>query len=435
MKRTEKTLSRISTGLRRRSIGAVKVAAKTSVAMLRNSDSEQSDLRWDQISNELGRMKGLMMKIGQMASYIEGSLPPEARPFLSKLQRQSEPLPFETVQAVIEDELGAPLEELFDSFEPEALAAASIGQVHRAIAHGQAVAVKIQYPEIRQALSEDLKAASKLTRLGMLLAPGGGKDLAKEMKERFLEECDYVQEANYLRTFQRLVAPIEGASVPGVVADRSGTTVLTMDFVEGMNFDEFRDQAGQAEKDRAASILARFIWNNIFRHGIFNADPHPGNYVFQPTGEVTFLDFGCVKQFDTDRMGLWKRFARSILEGDRGNFKHASLEMGLVGRERSFHWDAHWELMQYLYRPFLEDDFDYTQAYVHEVYAIFKRNVDVRRTKLPGDMLFTNRLQFGFNSILSQLGGRANWKQIFHDAVYAELEPVVVVNHSDSRNQ
>jgi len=431
MKRTEKTLSRISTGLRRRSIGAVKVAAKTSVAMLRNSDSEQSDLRWDQISNELGRMKGLMMKVGQMASYIEGSLPPEARPFLSKLQRQSEPLPFETVQAVIEDELSAPLEELFDHFETEALAAASIGQVHQAIAHGQPVAVKVQYPEIRQALSEDLKAAGRLTRLGMLIAPGGGKDLVNEMKERFLEECDYAQEANYLRTFQRLVAPIEGASVPGVIADRSGTTVLTMDFVEGMSFDEFRAQAGQVEKDRAAGILARFIWNNIFRHGIFNADPHPGNYVFQPTGEVTFLDFGCVKQFDTDRMGLWKQFARSILEGDHASFKHASLEMGLVGRERSFNWDAHWELMQYLYRPFLEEDFEYTQVYVHEVYDIFKRNVDVRRTKLPGDMLFTNRLQFGFNSILSQLGGQANWKQIFHDAVYAELEPVTVVNQSD----
>jgi predicted unusual protein kinase regulating ubiquinone biosynthesis (AarF/ABC1/UbiB family) len=427
MKRNEKTLHRLSTGLRRRSIGAVKIAAKTSVAMLRSSDSEQSDLRWDQVSSELGRMKGLMMKIGQMASYIEGSLPPEARPFLSKLQHQSEPLSFEAVAAVVEAELGAPIDALFDSFEPEALAAASIGQVHRAVIGGKTVAVKVQYPEIRQALSDDLKAAGRLTRLGMLIAPGGGKDLVQEMKDRFLEECDYAQEANYLRTFQHLVAPIEGASVPGVVATHSGSTVLTMDFIEGMPFDEFRAQASQAEKDRAAQILARFIWNNIFRHGIFNADPHPGNYVFQATGEVTFLDFGCVKQFDAERMGLWKQFARAILEGDHEGFKQSSIAMGLVGRERSFPWDAHWELLQYLYRPFLEDDFEYTQEYVQEVYNVFKQNVDLRRTKLPGDMLFTNRLQFGFNSILSQLGGRANWKQIFREAVYAELEPVTVV--------
>lgn len=430
MSRSDRTLSRISTGLRRRSLGAVKVAAKTSVAVLRNTSSEQSDLRWDQISTELGRMKGLMMKMGQMASYIEGSLPPEAQPFLAKLQRQSEPLAYSVVESLIEVELGAPIARLFDDFEPEALAAASIGQVHRAVTDGKVVAVKVQYPEIKQAIQEDLQVAGKLARLGMLLMPGGGKDLIQEMRERFLEECDYVREANNLATFAPLIATVPGASIPKVIAKRSGATVLTMEFVEGLSFEDFKAQAGQAEKNRAAEILARFIWNSIFRYGIFNADPHPGNYLFQPNGDVTFLDFGCVKQFDQERMTLWKRFALSILDGDKTAFKQLSRDMGLVGRERNFQWDAHWELLQYLYRPFLEDDFEYTQSYVQEVYDIFKRNVDPRRARLPGDMLFTNRLQFGFNSILSQLGGQANWKHIFREAVEAELEQVVVVNGS-----
>ena len=417
-------VGRLSIGLGRRSLGAVKVAAKTGVAVMRSSENEQSDMRWDHISDELGRMKGLMMKFGQMASYIEGSLPPEAQPFLAKLQRQSEPLGFEAIREVVEAEFGQPIDALFDVFEEEALAAASIGQVHIAYIGSKKLAVKVQYPEIQQALSEDLKSAGRLARLGMVMVPGRGKDIVNELRERFMEECNYEREAYYLQVFSRLVSSIDGASVPEVIAERSGKTVLTMGFVEGMTFDTFCASAGQAEKDRAADILARFVWNSVLRHGIFNADPHPGNYVFQENGDICFLDFGCVKQFEGNRMQLWKRMAASILERDDAAFRQASIDMGIVGRARNFDWEAHTRLMKYLYQPFLDDDFQYTSAYVSEVYDVFKRNIDVRRTRLPGDMLFTNRLQFGFNSILSRLGGNADWKQIFHEAVYADLEPV-----------
>ena len=344
--RKREKLGRLSVGLGRRSLGAVKVAARTGVAVLTSAESEQSDMRWDQISSELGRMKGLMMKFGQMASYIEGSLPPEAQPFLAKLQHQSEPLDYEAIKAVVEAEFGQPMDELFDDFEEEALAAASIGQVHIAYVDGHKVAVKVQYPEIRQALAEDLKSAGRLARLGMVIVPGRGKDIVEELRERFMEECDYEREASNLLLFQRLVASIDGASVPELIPHRSGKTVLTMRFVKGMSFEQFRATADQVAKDKAAETMARFVWNSVFRYGVFNADPHPGNYLFQKSGEVCFLDFGCVKRFEPTRMKLWKRMAASILERDDTAFRETSIEMGIVGRERNFDWEAHTELLR-----------------------------------------------------------------------------------------
>ena len=166
MKRSRKALTRVSVGLGRRTVGAMRVAAKTGVAALRNSDDPNSDARWEHLSGELGRMKGLMMKIGQMASYIEGTLPSEAQPFLAKLQHQSEAMPFEVVVTVVEEDFDRKLADLYDRFETEAIAAASIGQVHRAEFKDAPVAVKVQYPGVVESLDSDLRNLATLMTLG-----------------------------------------------------------------------------------------------------------------------------------------------------------------------------------------------------------------------------------------------------------------------------
>ena len=164
----------------------------------------------------------------------------------------------------------------------------------------------------------------------------------------------------------------------------------------------------------------------MFKYGLFNADPHPGNYLFQADGSCTFLDFGCVKQFNQDRMSQWKAFAKSILEDDRIAFEQTSRDMGFVGREKHFDWDGYWELLRYLYEPFTEPNFQYTADYVKKAYTLHQKNINIRGNVLPGDMVFTNRLQWGFNSVLAQLGGHADWKSIFHDAVYAPFTPLQI---------
>ena len=195
------------------------------------------------MSDEMSQMKGLMMKVGQMASYIEGALPKEAQPFLQRLQSQSDPLEFEAVCAALESSLGHPIDVLYDSIEPTPIAAASIGQVHKARYKGRPVAVKVQYPKIKTAISQDLSSLRRVTQLGLLITPGGGKDILEELKERFLEECDYAREAAYLSTFRRIIEPIPGAHLPSVIPERSCDTVLTMTFEDGLSFDTFCNTA------------------------------------------------------------------------------------------------------------------------------------------------------------------------------------------------
>lgn len=404
----------------------MKIAAKTGIAVVRHSAHEKSEERWQRVSDEMSQMKGLMMKVGQMASYIEGALPTEAQPFLQRLQSQSDPLEFSAVCIALENAFGHPLDELYDSFESSPIAAASIGQVHKAHYNNTPVAVKVQYPQIKTAIANDLSSLRRISQLGLLITPGGGRDILEELKERFLEECDYAREASYLKAFQKITSEIPGAHLPTVVPERSCGTVLTMTFENGIDFETFCSEASPTARNRAATILSTFVWNSVFKHGLFNADPHPGNYLFQRDGTCTFLDFGCVKQFGEERMSQWKSFAQSILENNRIAFEQTSRDMGFVGREKHFDWDGYWDLLRYLYEPFTQPDFVYTSDYVKKAYTMHQKNINLRGNVLPGDMVFTNRLQWGFNSVLAQLGGHADWKSIFHEAVYSRFTPIAL---------
>jgi predicted unusual protein kinase regulating ubiquinone biosynthesis (AarF/ABC1/UbiB family) len=268
----------------------------------------------------------------------------------------------------------------------------------------------------------------RLSGVGLVLMAGGGRDIADELRKRFLAECDYQAEARNLLTFAELLGSIEGASVPPIVPSHCASTVLTMQFMPGMTFDAFREVASQDARDRAARIIAEANWRCIFTHGIFNADPHPGNYLFAEDGSVTFLDFGCVKQFSPSRMALWRRFARSIINQDRPTFEAAYREMGIVGREADFDWDGHWNMLCYLYRPFLQDVFEYTPEYVAEMTTLIRQTRGITSMRMPAEMLFTNRLQWGLNSVFSLLGGNAPWAKIFRRAVEDDFVPAHIVD-------
>ncbi|HEY6780056.1 MAG TPA: AarF/ABC1/UbiB kinase family protein, partial [Thermoleophilaceae bacterium] len=272
----------------------------------------------------LGTMKGAALKIGQLASFIDTEfLPPEYRELyqneLSKLQTEAPPMPWKKVRKVLDEEWDEPVEELFEDFDHEASAAASIGQVHRAVLpDGRAVAVKVQYPGVADAVAADMQNAGMIMRLAKALAPGlDAKAAADELKERVLEELDYELEAQNQRAFARGYRGHPFIHVPDVVTRLSTERVLVSEWVEGgVKFDEVR-RLPQADRDRFGEIVFRFCFGSIYHLQHFNADAHPGNYLLMPDeGKVAFIDFGMTKHLDKDQIELEITALEAVFDED-----------------------------------------------------------------------------------------------------------------------
>ena len=367
----------------------------------------------------MGQLKGLVMKAGQIASYMPGTLPPAAQEILAELQAHSTPMAYAQIAGVLRAELGDGA--LFESFTETPFASASIGQVHRATHAGAPVAVKIQYPGIADAIRSDLKMVSVIARMSMVGSPVDGGALASELRDRLLEECDYRREAANQALFGRLLAGVPGASVPAVIEDRSAARVLTTSFVDAAPLGALADQA---VRDRAGQIIFRACFELIFRRCIYNADPHPGNYLVAPDGAVTFLDFGCVRRFDPQMIATWRAMARAILDGDRAGFVEHFRALGFVGKARGFDWDYQWSAMRELYRPYLVPTFRYEPELVRSSFGILMfDNPNRFRLAMPPEWLFLNRLQWGLNAVLAQLRATGPWRTILDDIFAMPIEP------------
>jgi len=370
----------------------------------------------------MGHLKGLVMKAGQIASYMPGTLPPAAQEVLAELQAQSTPMAFHRIAGVLEAELGAPASVLFETFDDRPFAAASIGQVHRARFEGRDVAVKVQYPGIEDAIRSDLRMVGVIARLSSVGSPLDGKALTSELRERLIEECDYEREAQHQRLFTSLLRAIPGASVPTVIAARSSRRVLTTELVAGTRLADLVDQD---VRDRAGETIFRACFGLLFERCIFNADPHPGNYLVGPTGDVAFLDFGCVRRFDPQMIATWKQLARAILDGDRDGMAGGFRGLGFVGKERGFDWEYQWEAMRFLYTPYLEPGFRYTPEFVAKSFGVLMfDNPNKLKIAMPPEWLFLNRLQWGLNAVLAQLGATGPWREIVEQLLAAPLRPV-----------
>src|SRR5918999_3777298 len=242
----------------------------------------------ERMVDALGHLKGAAMKIGQLASFIDTEfLPPEYRELyqdkLADLRTSAPPMPWKKVKEVLEEEWEDPVEELFEDFEHDAAAAASIGQVHRAtLPDGRQVAVKVQYPGVAKALRADLQNAGMIMRLAKALAPGlDAKAAAEELKERVLEELDYEYEAQNQRTFARGYRGHPFIFVPDVLTRLSRRRVLVTEYVEGLGFEAVK-RLPKEERDRFGEIVYRFSFGSIYHLQHFNADSHPGNFILMP---------------------------------------------------------------------------------------------------------------------------------------------------------
>ena len=245
------------------------------------------------VTQTMGQMKGAFMKLGQMMSFVSDAVPREFREALKSLQAEAPPMDFALLRDVAESELGRPLERVFARFDERPLASASIGQVHRArLATGQDVAVKIQYPGVAEAIASDLKNAGMLSRMARLLYPNlDTEPVIEELRARIMEELDYAHEAQNQKAFLAIYGGHPFIRIPKVYGDYSTARVLTTEFISGRPFEELY-RADAATRSHYGEILYRFVFGSIIRYGVFNGDPHPGNYLWDDAGRMVFLDFG-----------------------------------------------------------------------------------------------------------------------------------------------
>lgn len=380
-----------------------------------------------EVAAMMGQMKGVFMKLGQIASFARESLPPEARQALETLQKDAPPMAFELVREVVERELG-PLAEHFAWFDERPLAAASIGQVHRARlraadggTHEREVVVKVQYPGVDEAIRADLRFTQGLTAMGSAFFRNTDTSaMVAELKARLEDELDYLKEAE---SQQRFAAIWEGhplIRVPRVHRSHTTARVLTQEYAAGLSFNDFLAVASADEKRLAVRVLNDFVFDSMHFFACFNGDPHPGNYLFHEDGGITFLDFGCVKRFEGPFLAELRALNRAILERDEAAFEACLRATGIVLPGRPYDREASWAFFDYHARPFAKDEvFAFDEAYLREAGDTMKLD-NLRRFNLPPDLLLFNRITFGLNAIFERLGAAENFHRLYRRYLYPD---------------
>ncbi len=380
----------------------------------------------EDVTTTLGTMKGVLMKLGQMASYVDDGLSPAVRRTLSRLQDSVPPMSPELAAQVVEEELGRPPEAVFARWDPEPIAAASIGQVHRAITlDGRAVAVKVQYPGIAETITADLGNVALLRRMLRITAPSQDVDaLLDELRERITEELDYRREADSQRLFAAYFDGHPTILVPKIIDELSTRRVVTSELSDGTRFGEFTGWP-QDERDLAAETIFRFVFRSLYELRAFNGDPHPGNYLFHGGGKVTFLDFGLVKRFtDTELQPLMQMARYLCVEHDPEGFRKNLEKAGFLMPDAPLSTETVIEHMAVFYDTVRESrqmtmTGDYSSAVVRRFFDV--RSPVTAYAQIPRSYVILQRINLGLFGLLGELTATANWR-----AMAEEIWPFVL---------
>jgi predicted unusual protein kinase regulating ubiquinone biosynthesis (AarF/ABC1/UbiB family) len=418
--------------------GTLRLATSIATSAARNPDkaaevlSKRHEDLADEVVDALSSLRGGAMKIGQMASFIDVDfIPAEYRDTyqakLAALRDSAPPMSWKQVSSVLEREWGDAPESVLEDLEHDAAAAASIGQVHRGrLPDGRTVAVKVQYPEIADALEADLGTAAIIARLGKAIAPGVDPNLIMdEIRERILEELDYELEAQNQRTFARAYRGHPFAHVPDVVTSLSARRVLVSEWVDGRPFAEIRALPDD-ERGRIGEAIYRFYYGSLHWLGRFNVDAHPGNYLLLDDGRMAFLDFGSVKEMHAERLRTGVRLLMAATEPDDEAVVDVLRDLGYV-RPGANPNAALLAAQVRVPNDWILTDTEFTldRAYVGKLMAaqsqINAETLRLARTiSLPADDLMLNRMGIGVVAVLGQLGVTRNWHRMAREAWFGD---------------
>jgi predicted unusual protein kinase regulating ubiquinone biosynthesis (AarF/ABC1/UbiB family) len=383
----------------------------------------------EQIVAALGTMKGAAMKLGQVLSFLDVGLVPE--PYREEFQRKlgqlrdaAPKVRFEDMKQVIEADLEEPLEDVFDEFEEEPIAAASIGQVYRAkLSNGRAVAVKVQYPGVNQAVRADMQNLGIILRLMKRVAPGlDVKAIGEEVRARIYEELDYELEAQNQRSMARIYRGHPFIVIPDVITRLSRERVIVQEYVIGRGFEELK-RLPQDERNRIAEIVFRFFFGSLYRHRQFSGDPHPGNFLLLDDGRMAFLDFGLFKHMSDEAVDFELTCQRAYIEGDAQTLMKLFTEQGFITNpdritpeglmaqiDDSTWWYSRDEVVQLdpgIATKIAIEMADMRSSHYHQM----------RHESLPSEHLFARRVEMLTMAVLSQLRAQGNFHRIAREWV------------------
>jgi predicted unusual protein kinase regulating ubiquinone biosynthesis (AarF/ABC1/UbiB family) len=412
---------RTALGLGKRAVG---IAADVISADIQQRTAEQ-------LFSVLGQLKGGAMKFGQALSVFEAAMPDEmAGPYrqaLTKLQEAAPPMPVASVHKALAEQLGPDWRDGFAEFDDSPAAAASIGQVHRAVwklpparKNGKPkllpVAVKVQYPGAGEALVSDLKQLSRLAGMFKIIQPGiDVKPLLAELHERVVEELDYEMEAETQRAFAAAYADDPDIFVPRVVA--SAPRVLVTEWVEGTPLASVIAGGTVAERDEAGRLMAILHFSAPARAGLLHADPHPGNFRILPDGRLGVIDFGAVARLPEGHPEPIGRLVRLALAGDADGVVAGLREEGFIKRDESIDAEAVLGFLRPMIEPVAVDRFRFTRAWLRgEATRLANPRSPAyqlgRKLNLPPSYLMIHRVTLGSIGVLCQLEAEAAYRGI-----------------------
>lgn len=401
----------------------------------------QRDDHAQELLKALGNLKGPLMKVGQILATIPEALPPEYARAFQELQSNAPPMGWPFVRRRMKTELGAGWQSRFESFEQEAAAAASLGQVHRAVTKdGQNVACKLQYPDMSSAIQADLNQLkiifSVYERYDKAIST---KYIHDELAARLYEELDYGLEARHCKLYAHMLKDTKDVHVPTVVDELSTGRLLTAEWLQGdkiLNYIE----APAEQRNRIAMNMFRAWYVPLYYYGVIHGDPHLGNYTIREDDSINLLDFGCVRVFppafirgviDLYKALLHEDYDRAVYAYETWGFKGLSKEQ----IETLNIW------ARFLYGPILEDKVRPIGEVTNGIYGretaqkVHEKLREVGGVTVPREFVFMDRAALGLGSVFLHLKAQINWHQLFNEMIEDFDEDTLTKRQSDALAQ